>query len=359
MPSIALPIPTSPYPDYLVKFYTSKDDGYFDSVRSKLSNLKISANMPEFIEVSNAVYYPNEKLGNAVQYCGLYDSESKLIRESCTTYIKGEQEINVTLSPTIRNIEGEFSIDSRKFVYLGPLATAYGHLITEGIARLWYLPVALQEGRSLLVHGSRKHFDIKYIRDLYSFLNIHPDQLVTLEKPTILKDVLIPDPTFIIGGSACLHHLKLLQAIAEKALLNATISKTSQPLYLSRLRLRRRWVRNERLLEKVLRGKGFKIAYPETLSLQEQIKLFNQHDVIIGIQGSALHNLLFRLKPATNITLCRNPGMNYLVIDAMQRNDAHYVKCCRSAISLNKGREREKFVDVGIVVCGLREIGVL
>ena len=96
--------------------------------------------------------------------------------------------------------------------------------------------------------------------------------------------------------------------------------KSNQPVYLSRSRLfNRRLIRNEVEFENLLKSHGMLVCYPETMSLQEQIWLFNGYTTFIGCWGSALHNLIFCVN-VTGITLHIMSGWrinpNYFLFDA-------------------------------------------
>ena len=54
---------------------------------------------------------------------------------------------------------------------------------------------------------------------------------------------------------------------------------------------------NELDIEALVRARGIKVVYPETLSLKEQIRLFHGASRFIGPSGSGMFNLLFAGSP--------------------------------------------------------------
>jgi hypothetical protein len=85
------------------------------------------------------------------------------------------------------------------------------------------------------------------------------------------------------------------QAVAER--IAGDVKPSSQPLYLSRRLLppAQRTIVGEDELEAVLHENGFRIAYTETMSFEEQVRLVNEHTDILSNAGSAAHNVLFAL----------------------------------------------------------------
>lgn len=71
-----------------------------------------------------------------------------------------------------------------------------------------------------------------------------------------------------------------------------------EKIYISRLNYSRkgsstRILLNEELLIEALEKEGFKIIFPETLSIKEQIKVFSSARFVVGPSGSALFNMVF------------------------------------------------------------------
>ena len=91
--------------------------------------------------------------------------------------------------------------------------------------------------------------------------------------------------------------------------LAADVKPSEQPLYLSRRRLtsRQRPVVGEPELEELLRDNGFAIAYPETMTIEDQVRLINSHADIFSSLGSAAHSILFALgKPRLHLLASRD-----------------------------------------------------
>jgi capsular polysaccharide biosynthesis protein len=68
---------------------------------------------------------------------------------------------------------------------------------------------------------------------------------------------------------------------------------------------------NARRIEHLLAEQGFDIVRPHELSLAEQRNVFHHADVVVGEDGSAMHNTIF-CRPGTRIGLIAMGRINYI-----------------------------------------------
>jgi hypothetical protein len=122
------------------------------------------------------------------------------------------------------------------------------------------------------------------------------------------------------------------------------VTPSEQPLYLSRRRLtsRQRPVVGEAELEDLLREHGFAIAYPETMSIEDQVRLINSHSDIFSSLGSAAHNILFALgKPRLHLLANRDDiPANYFLCSALAEAPTTFVNCLGSGGRVTPNDER-------------------
>jgi hypothetical protein len=128
---------------------------------------------------------------------------------------------------------------------------------------------------------------------------------------------------------------------------------SEQPLYLSRRRLTsaQRPVVGESALEDLLRANGFAIAYPETMTFEDQIRLINRHLDIFSAVGSAAHSILFALgKPRLHLLAHRDSiPANFYLCSVLADAPTTFVNCLGSgdrksvkAERSNRGAERSE-----------------
>lgn len=122
---------------------------------------------------------------------------------------------------------------------------------------------------------------------------------------TLLKDVLLAD-----AGPAA--------------------GEPARHVFVSRRKLKRK-VREERRIlnigavERAAEEAGFAVVSPETLSLPEQARLFSNAEVIVGEDGSGLHNCIFA-KAGTRIGVLGPRGnVLHASIAAITKQKVHYI----------------------------------
>ena len=126
---------------------------------------------------------------------------------------------------------------------------------------------------------------------------------------------------------------------------------------------------NESRLMEILAEKGYAIAFPERLTLQQQIYLINKHDMIIGLMGSALHGVLFDLSPeesrnvvclAEKVSSVDSRVKSYMVIDMIKSVKSTYIFAIDAVQSTDwKVRNEGAVLDLETTLRGLRDLDLL
>ncbi|MEK8127118.1 glycosyltransferase family 61 protein [Paenibacillus filicis] len=112
----------------------------------------------------------------------------------------------------------------------------------------------------------------------------------------------------------------------------------SEYVYISRLKANRRRILNEQDVIDLLTARGFKIYTLEEMSMDEQIRLFNNARVIVGPHGAGL----------ANITFCR-PGTS--IVEIFTPN---WIKDCYWRISSHCNLDYHSLVGEGVTWPGMR-----
>ena len=128
--------------------------------------------------------------------------------------------------------------------------------------------------------------------------------------------------------------------------LTETITKGKRRIYVSRRDSAERYVSNEVEVEELLSEFGFETICPGNYSLEEQVKIFQEAEMIIGSHGAAFANLAFTPSESVFIELFRKSRGNpvYRKLAAI-RNLKYGVFVCQED---NAGQ----YVDIN----GLREV---
>lgn len=288
--------------------------------------VKIYNGAPESVlEIDDAYFVPGT-------LC-LYNKDGVRILESCVRRGKNLSEILIAGSETI-TIPTCCRTIYTPVLYLSYLPDHWGHFLTESTSRLWarlsHPELSRMAGFFCTIVNSS--LESKYSQFLRHFDLFIGENVYSSSEPVRLRKCFVPVASFSNRGEAYSAHRAVFEHVS-RAYVKASDSNSSRPVFLSRTKLVNgtgRILRREIEIDSILSKFGAIVVYPEQLSLEEQIILFNIHNIFIGCWGSAFHNLIFSLQPASCITdvICSNASIgNYLMFDAILGNVANYVDC--------------------------------
>jgi capsular polysaccharide biosynthesis protein len=190
---------------------------------------------------------------------------------------------------------------------------------------------------------------------------------VKIDQPALrvhLKKCFVPSPSFAMGngGYADVRHLSAPRRVSER--LTSVRRNDGRPVYLSRSkvpdRADRRDAVNETELEARLASSSVLVVHPQELTLVEQVEMINTHSVFIGPCGSALHSILFCLPDHAITTFVLTESFvpaEYLLVDAIVDNEAHYLEVMYPSGTSGDGRKLN--IDIDATLEYLRDFGVI
>ncbi|WP_175514051.1 glycosyltransferase family 61 protein [Oceanisphaera psychrotolerans] len=258
----------------------------------------------EITSIKNVYFDPNTP---ALYKDGVVVDESLLKRNVVRRQSSFNQKIAFPVADKVKPEKLKSHLPG-KYIYLGSFGyNHYGHFITEQIGMIYLALMNDFNEYQLIFHPNLPgHFGSKfnstddfpkYIIDILSLLNLNLRRFVFLDKPTLIEEVIIPKPSFVLDNYINKNHKEVFERNIADTHYNEPTMKFNKVtgVYFSRSKLkRRRAVINESTLEDIFKSRGFLVVYPESLSAAEQIKLINSVDIISGCNGSALHSVLFR-----------------------------------------------------------------
>ena len=168
----------------------------------------------------------------------------------------------------------------------------YFHWITDVLSRI-----------EMLSDHDLKEYPI-LIPSNFSKATFIIETLKVLSIPHIFYD---DDKKYLIGTLLVTSHAApagnynkfLIQKVKQK-LVDASKSESiifdNKKLWVSRSGQKRRLVKNEDKVTKFLKKEGFTVIYPDNYTLLEQIKIFNNAELVIAPHGAALTNIMFMNK---------------------------------------------------------------
>ena len=232
----------------------------------------------------------------------------------------------------------------------------WGKFLTRGISRLWAVPGLDLPSEVKLLRSKWARWSETFLRHA----DMEPDRFVKITEPTRLDEVFVPAPSFVESCRAFDCHFVLPERVAERVC-GPRPKLTDQPVYLSRSRLAEKMQRSsgEAALEEALAENGVRIVWPETMSFEDQVRLFNQHSTFIGQIGSAFHSLMFRLPDRPVRTIVFDPvrphWASFAMVDLLKGVQATYVQ----VKLIDRTGERTGDLDVGTSIAWLEALSVI
>lgn len=206
-----------------------------------------------------------------------------------------------------------------RWIYAGHWPRHFGHFFLEMLSSLWPDPAETRvEG---LIAHRRFHGDIPLpgrtrraeeieLRDWeQEFLELAGyGGLPVVEvqtAPAHVETLLVPSRPVVLKSWAWPRAVELWQRVAagveagddRRVFLSRRLFHEERQHKEKRARSDRSW---DRRLEKIFSAFGFRIVYPETLPLREQLSIVRGADVLAGPSGSALHLSAFA-RPGTKV----------------------------------------------------------
>ncbi len=172
----------------------------------------------------------------------------------------------------------------------------FGHFLFSILSRLWALPYGRSTRFKILVlHLPNKATMDGFAGQILAAMGISEDDVIAFDRPTRLRSVVVPGPAFRENNIAYSAYRSLCLAVGRTLVPPSSIELKDRPVFLSKARLKsglNTFSNEEDLLESIER-RGIEIIYPETLSINQQIRLFKERRYILGVMGSAFHTCIF------------------------------------------------------------------
>jgi hypothetical protein len=194
--------------------------------------------------------------------------------------------------------------------WCGPVVNHYGHQLADFGSRLPVYLDHISPSRPLLfglpATSARKHLPL-FFRQILHWFGVHSGSIVFCQEPLVVEDLLwTPQQEQLTDVGPSSEYVKLLTRYAAKNL-HYPINK--QRLYVSRAGMNAGVFAGESYLELFFSSLGFFVIRPESLSLREQLSLYQNASMIIFSEGSAVHTLqLLGTLEASVFVIARRPG---------------------------------------------------
>ena len=190
----------------------------------------------------------------------------------------------------------ETNFSEEAVIYCGYLVPQWGHFLIEGVSRLWIalekqeaidgFVFVVKEGESTQLSGNYREF-----LELLGILN----RVTVINRPTRYRKVVVPELGYSRTHYYSTQYCDLFQKVVEAALKRPSPSDCATRVFLSRSQFSKARTAEAglNLLDNFFATNGFRILFPEQLSLTELIWYIQKAEVCAAESGTVPHNFLF------------------------------------------------------------------
>lgn len=219
-------------------------------------------------------------------------------------------------------------------VFGGVVDGHFGHFISEGLSRLWWVVQHPDEYDRLVFAITTAVPD--WMNEMYRLLGIPAEKVEYVEAPTRYKRLIVPDETMYLW-SGYRGELNLVYDTIRERLPKSPYEK----VYFTRTQFEKHDCLNENYFENYFRNQGYHVAAPERLPIAEQFALAAGAKEIACCCGTLSHFALFSA-PGTRLVILNRTTDHFLVpqivINRLRRIDATLVDVSRNYLPVRHNR---------------------
>jgi capsular polysaccharide biosynthesis protein len=186
-------------------------------------------------------------------------------------------------------------------IYLGHLMDHYGHFLMETVSTFWAIPY-LQEQR-FLFHPFLFGASIKpWMKPFFVSNGISSSKVEVIDSDLLVDHLLVPERSYGVNTFLHVRQAEVYRAVKNMVELAVVPKGVGRHVFVSRSRLSKniRGVTNAAAFDQAMERSGFAVIFPETMTIEEQVRIYASADILCGFAGSALHNCVF-MEPGSHL----------------------------------------------------------
>ncbi len=249
----------------------------------------------------------------------------------------------VEKSSTKARVNGSYTVQecefvNKKVVYCGYFNKAWGHFLTEVVSRLWYV---LRNDNSIDSYifieeeDAHKSFSGNYFEFL-KLLGIE-NKVEIINKPTKYTEVVVPEDGLVYEEYYTEEFKKMYEYINKKGLAQYNGPKYDK-VFFSKRKCEISIISNinEKFVDKFFEKNGYKIFYPEKLSLIDTIGIMQNAKFFCALSSSLAHNQLFGHADQTMISIEKQAFYNpyQIFVANITGCECVFIDACRSIFTV-------------------------
>lgn len=217
-------------------------------------------------------------------------------------------------------------------IFIGHISSVcWGHTITDSVGRLWWTATELKQKYDCLpvYYFSETPLNGNYLEFIKLF-GVPLTQFRRLSKITHFRSVYVPDTCFDnyhVSLRYTKEYVSLINHVVNHVLHQGSSISYPRKFFLMRENSSRQICSNA--LKQIITDLGYKIIFPEKLSVSDQISLFQNAESIVSEESSLSHNFIFCKKGTKAIILRKANTINIYqaLINELRQLDVVYIDC--------------------------------
>ena len=188
--------------------------------------------------------------------------------------------------------------------YIGHMKYHYGHFILESVSRLWPLIDSKDIKIALIDEDGRSGASLQYVKDFFRLAGQNFEEIIVINSISRFKKIYIPDSSCRYTAYISQEHNSLFHRISDRVKLKLPVYDN---IYFSRVKFTKEGIERKKesghsyfhreygeiIIQKIFQDNGYKVLFPEELSLEEQIYYVSHCKTLATTNGTIAHNVLF------------------------------------------------------------------
>lgn len=306
-----------------------------------------SKDHPAVNRVVNGIVLPAKKIANASYYeGGVCDKNFKFISGLARRDYRKPEWGDVIKSYSVD--ESMLSYVDECVVFGGVFIGHFGHMVRDNLSRLWW---CVQNESSKLKIACIVSFGKveDYFYEFFDLLNIDRSRVMFITRPTMFKEVIVPEEAVHSGSHYMAEWLMPYDKIIFNIRKKYENAGLPNKIYISKSKYKKsgKATFNEEYFERFYRDRGYTIIHPEEMTVEENISYISNATDIAATVGTTSSLSMFANAGARIELLARVDNYFYeaqCLINEAKKLDWYYIDTSMNFMPCNFFSSRIMFV---------------
>lgn len=227
--------------------------------------------------------------------------------------------------------ENSVTVSNESVVFGGILMPHFGHFLIESLSRLWYVvqnKEILENHKIVFVFAYEKVPSFAY--EFFDLIGIPLDKIVFLKNITKFDEIIVPDQSGYLVHYVHKEYLYVYDEMVRNSHKKYT-GDAYKKIFLSRSKCKTGYkLIGEEYFEKFFEEHGFKVLYPDEMSMTEKVFLISSADEVVATCGTISHYSLFAKKDSKFVIIGRNFNdcpISQIIVNTVKGYDYRLIDC--------------------------------